>query len=105
MLEIVRDYQYLGLIFNYNEKFNKAEQKLHEKGTMAMFSLLCKVRSLFLPLDLLLKLFNHIVVPIIISPVILWPFFGEPQDNCNRRFFTAKLLISIPRMTFKTLFQ
>ena len=27
-LEIVRDYQYLGLIFNYNGKFNKAKQKL-----------------------------------------------------------------------------
>ena len=30
-----------------------------------MFSLLRKARSLFLPIDVLLKLFNHIVVPII----------------------------------------
>ena len=35
------------------------------------------------------------------SPVILWPFFRQPQNNCNRRFFTAKRLISIPRMTYQ----
>ena len=46
-LEIVRDYQYLGLIFNYNGNFNKAKQKLYEKGSRAMLSLLCKARCLF----------------------------------------------------------
>ena len=30
------------------------------------------------------------------SPVILWP-----QNNCNRRFFTAERLISIPIMTYQ----
>ena len=69
-LEIVRDYQYLGLIFNYNGKFNKAKQKLYEKGSRAMFSLLRKARCLFSPLDVLLKLFNHIVVPIISLHVV-----------------------------------
>ena len=55
-LEIVRDYQYLGLVFNYNGKFNKAKQSLYEKGSRAMFSLLRKARSLCLPIDVLIKL-------------------------------------------------
>ena len=71
-LEIVRDYQYLGLIFNYNGNFNKAKQKLYEKGSRAMFSLLRKARCLFLSLDVLFKLFNHIVVPIITYGCEIW---------------------------------
>ena len=71
-LEIFRDYQYIGLIFNYNGKFNKAKQELFEKGSRAMFSLLRKARCLFLPLDVLLKLFNHIVVPIITYGCEIW---------------------------------
>ena len=55
-LEIVRDYQYLGFIFNYNGKFNKAKHKLYEKGSRAMFSLLRKARCLFLTLDVLHRL-------------------------------------------------
>ena len=46
-LEIVRDHQYLGLIFNYNGKFIKAKEKLFEKGSRAMFSLVRKARCLF----------------------------------------------------------
>ena len=71
-LEIVRDYQYLGLIFNYNGKLNKTKQKLFEKGSRAMFSLLSKGRCLFSPLDVLLKLFNHIVVLIITYVCEIW---------------------------------
>ena len=37
-----------------------------------MFSLLRKARSLFLPIDVLLKLFNHIVVPIITYGYEIW---------------------------------
>ena len=71
-LEIVRDYQYLGLIFNYNGKFDKAKQKLYEKGSRAMFSLLRKASCLFLPLDVLVKLLNHIVAPIITYGCEIW---------------------------------
>ena len=71
-LEIVRDYHYLGLIFNYIGKFNKAKHILYEKGSRAMFSLLRKARCLFLSLEVLLKLFNHIVVPIITSGCKIW---------------------------------
>ena len=37
-----------------------------------MFSLLRKARCLFLPLDVVLKLFNHIVVPIITYGCEIW---------------------------------
>ena len=71
-LAIDRDYQYLRLIFNYNRKFDKAKQKLYEKGNRAMFSLLRKVMCLLLFFDVLLKLFNHIVVPIITYGCEIW---------------------------------
>ena len=61
-LEIVRDYQYLGLNLNSNGNVNKAKQLLYHNDSRAMLSLLRKARSLFLPIDVL---FNHIVVPII----------------------------------------
>ena len=81
-LGIVRDYQYLGLIFDHNVKFNKSKQKIYEKGSRAMFSLLRKARCLFLPLDFLLKLFNHIVVPIITYGCEIWG--SENIDNIEK---------------------
>ena len=71
-IEVVSDYQYLGLTFNYNGKFNKAKTKLYEKGNRAMFSLLKKARKMLLPLDILVKLFNTLVKSLLLYGAEIW---------------------------------
>ena len=42
-LEVVFDFQYLGLCFHYNNKFNVAQKCLYDKESRAMFGLLKKM--------------------------------------------------------------
>ena len=56
-LEVVFEFQYLGICFNYN-KFNVAQKSLYYKATRAMFSLLKKCRKLMLPLDIQIELID-----------------------------------------------
>ena len=45
-LDVVNDYNYLGVTFNFNAKFNVAKQSLYLKGCRAMFALLKRIKSL-----------------------------------------------------------
>ena len=60
-IEVVFEYNYLGIFFNYNGNFSKAIKSLYDKGSKAMFSLLRKARSLQLPIDLQLHLFDNFI--------------------------------------------
>jgi len=71
-LDVVNEYNYLGLIFNYNAKFNVAKKFLYQKGSRAMFALLKKIRKLALPMDIALKLFNNLVKPVILYGAEVW---------------------------------
>ena len=56
--DVVNDYNYLGVTFNFNAKFNVAKQSLYQKGCRAMFALLKRIKSLTPPPDIALKLFD-----------------------------------------------
>ena len=76
LLEICSDYLYLGVKFNYNGKFSKAQQELFDKGNRAMFSILKRSRQLKLPIDLQIHLFNAIVLPTVLYGCEVW----APED-------------------------
>ena len=59
-VDIVWDYKYLGVKFNYNNKFKKAQQLQLLLANRAMFLLLRKCRQLNLPLDIQLELFENV---------------------------------------------
>ena len=65
-LDVVNDYNYLGVTFNFNAKFNVAKQSLYQKGCRAMFALLKRMKSLSLPPDIALKLFDTLVKPVVL---------------------------------------
>ncbi len=50
-IEVVEDYKYLGLTFNYNGRFRKGELELKEQATRAMYTLVGKCRKFVLPVD------------------------------------------------------
>ena len=58
----------------YNGNLSKTIQNLYEKKLKAMFSLLCKARSVQLPIDLQLHLFDKVVTPIILYGCEVWGF-------------------------------
>ena len=73
-IEVVFEYNYLGIILNYNGNFTKAIKSLYDKGSKAIFSLLRKARSLQLPINLQLHLFDKVVTPVILYGCEVWGF-------------------------------
>ena len=77
-LDVVNDYNYLGVTFNFNAKFNVAKQSLYQKGCRAMFALLKRIKSLSLPPDIALKLFDTLVKPVVLYGAEVWG-----SENCD----------------------
>jgi hypothetical protein len=77
-LEVADHYTYLGIIFNYNDKFNKAQKKLYDQANKAMFALIAKARRLSLPIDVQFSLFDSLVLPILIYGCEIWG-----SENCS----------------------
>ena len=55
-VEVVPEYIYLGIVMNYNNKFNKAIERLCMLARKAIFSLKSKILNLNLPIDLQIDL-------------------------------------------------
>ena len=71
-LDVMNDYNYLGVTFNFNAKLNVAKQSLYQKGCRAMFALLKRIKSLSLPPDIALKLFDTLVKPVVLYGAEVW---------------------------------
>ena len=76
-LEVCEDISYLGFTLNYNGSFIKAKNKLVQQAQKALYSVYRKVRNLCIPVDLQLKLFDSIVLPIPTYSCEVWGF-----ENC-----------------------
>ena len=51
-VEVVENYKYLDLLFNYNGKFRKGELDIKEQATKALYSVIGKCRKFDLPMDM-----------------------------------------------------
>lgn len=77
-LEIVQEYKYLGIYLSRSGSFHKAKKYIAEQANKALFSLLKKIRSLNLTIDLQVDLFNKMVKPILLYGSELWG-----HGNCD----------------------
>jgi exonuclease III len=73
-LEVVGQYTYLGIIFNFNGKFKNAIERLENQATKAMYALLHKARKLCLPVDIQIQLFEAMIKPIILYGSEVWGY-------------------------------
>ena len=73
-LEQVEDYIYLGVCFNWNGSFVKAKKLLHDNASKAIYSIIQKGRRLNLPTDIMLKLFDSCVEPILLYGCEVWGY-------------------------------
>jgi len=97
-IEVVYNYLYLGLNFQYNNKFNIAQKHLYDKASKAMFSLIRKSRKLLLPIDLQIDLFDKIVAPIVLYGSEIWGYTSVHLcDKLQLRFY--KLLMNARKGT------
>jgi hypothetical protein len=74
-LEIVNEFNHLGILFNRTGNFNKAIKKQTEKATKAMFEVLKRGRTHNLSIECQLELFNKMVKPILL--------YGSDPFNVN----------------------
>lgn len=64
-IEIQDHFRYLGITFSSNGSFLKARKHIVEQANKAMYLLFTKINNSDLPIDLILKLFDHTVLPIL----------------------------------------
>jgi hypothetical protein len=98
VLEVVEDYTYLGIIFNFNGNFNKAVTKLCEQASRAMYSILNKAGKLCLPIDIKIQLFQSVVMPILLYGVEVWGF--QHLDKVEKVYLKfLKMLLKVNKST------
>ena len=97
-VEVVWDYAYLGVLFNYNNKFQKAQRKQCTAGNRAMFSLLRKCRELNLPIDIQIELFEKCVIPVCLYGCEVWGHESLELVKKNQLRF-LKIVLGVGKST------
>ena len=97
-LEIVDDYTYLGITFNYNGSFTKAKKKRYEQASRAMFGLIRHCRKMDLSMDVCFELFDRMVAPILLYGCEVWGFEDiSILERLHLKF--AKIILKISKYT------
>lgn len=91
-IEIVSDFSYLGVIFNYNGKFKKNMENRQARAKRAICALLTKARNLQLPLDIVLDLYRKAVFPVLSYGCEVWGCENTEQVDVLERNFLRRLL-------------
>ena len=86
------EYCYLGVLFNYNGKLNKAINERLVPARKAMFGLNQKAVNLLLPPDIHIDLFEKMVTPIFLYGSEIWGYANiEPIEVFYRKFIKRVL--------------
>ena len=94
-VEVVHDYVYLGVNFHYNNSFVKGIDKQLTLGKKALFSMLTKIESLNLPLDLQFNLFDQLVVPVLTYGCEVWGYTNiHKLELFYRKFLKSAMKVS-----------
>ncbi len=102
VLEVVENYTYLGIVFSWNGKFDKAKQELAKKATRAMFAIIQKGRRMNLEIDLMLKLFDACVMPILLYGSEVWGYERiDVLEKVHTRF--CKIILHCSKFTHNSM--
>ena len=97
-LGVVFGFQYLGIHFNFNNKFNVAQKQLYDKASRAMFALLKNCKKLMLPPDVQIELFNRMITPILLYGCEVWcPTMTDLASKLHLRFL--KIMFKLKKST------
>lgn len=91
-LKIVDQFIYLGVMFNYDGKFNRAIEHNVNKATRAMFSLTASYKRNELDLTTQLDVFDKTILPILTYGCEIWGHSNvEPIEVFYRKFLKRTL--------------
>ena len=86
-IEVVYGFKYLGVFFNFNNKFNVCQKQLYDKASRAMFALLRHCKRLMLPIDVQLEMFDKMIAPILLYGCEVWcPSMSNLASKLHLRF-------------------
>ena len=74
IIEIVQEYKYLGVYFTSNGLFTRTKAHIIEQVNKAMFARLRKIKTLDLPYDIQIELFDKTIKPILLYAIEIWSF-------------------------------
>ena len=98
-IEIVNEFNYLGVLFNRTGNFNKAIKMQTEKAKKAMYEVLKRGRTHNLSIECQLDLFDKMVKPILLYGCEIWGFskITGSLESVHLRF--CKLLLKLKTST------
>ena len=79
VIDVIDDYLYLGVIFNFNNKFNKAKNRLKTLGLKATFGLIAKIKKLNLPMSIVTQIIETCIIPVLFYGCEVWGY-GTTND-------------------------
>ena len=97
-VEVVEEYVYLGTTVSYNGKYKKAIKKQVTQAKRALFGLKSKKEMYDLPFDIVLDLFDKMILPILLYGCEIW---GYEELECIEVFY-RKFLKEILRLNKQT---
>ena len=98
VLDMVEDFVYLGVLFSFNGKFQKAKKRLLGQARKAMFALVAKSRKLGLAISVQLHLFETMIVPILLYGSEVWSL--EDLNILDRfQLKYCKLILNLKQTT------
>lgn len=87
-IEIVKEYKYLGILLGQSGSFLVTKKHIAEQASKAMFSLLRKIKTLCLPFDIQIDLFNKIVKPVLLYGCEIWGYGNfDILERVQLRFY------------------
>ena len=97
-LEIVNQFNYLGLVFTSGGSFMQATKTLSGKALGAMCSLLSVTRNMEVPINIMLNLFDSFVCSILSYASEIWGFMNaERIERVQRKF--CKWMLNVKQST------
>ena len=91
-VEVVDDYVYLGTTVTYNGKYKKAIGKQVTQAKRALFGLRSKKEKFDLPFDIVLDLFDKMILPILLYGCEIWGYEDIQQIEVFYRDFLKEIL-------------
>ena len=98
IVEVVDSYVYLGTTISYNGKFSEAIEKQCNQAHRALFGLKSRKEKYNLPIDIVLDLFDKMILPILLYGCEIWGFENlESIEIFYRKFL--KYILKVNRQT------
>ena len=97
-VEVVDDYVYLGTTVSYNGKYSNAIEKQVTQAKRALFGLQSKKEMYDLPFDIVLDLFDKMILPILLYGCEIWGY----EDLQHIEVFYKKFLKETLRLNKQT---